>query len=400
MTTGSDLQDLRTFASTGCGNGLVGTYWSRTWSGGDNPSIGTASSPPSVNPQLGVYSSRRPLKRSRSNGEHGYTMNLESRQDPLGEWSSNSGLSWFTGSVMICFGGASFDYSSWTVNDDLTLIGKLREAIIGSDFNPAVSLAEGKESLQTIAKAADAIAGMIYHAKRKDFKAAAKSLAQYNRSNRTKPGKAAANVAENNLNLQYGIKPILNDVYNAATTLAHLTSAPAQDVITVTLKKPGTVTSAAPTAVSYKGWCWKAKKIKYIRREVDTTKLIGLTDPAQVAWEVLPYSFVVDWFIPIGDFLQARGVSNSLTGTFVTTTVTKGFVGTPTPVSPNLRIRGDMSRYHRRQVSVLRDVSSTLNVPIPTIKPLSEWANWRHARDAVSLLVTGLKKSKEVEYTE
>lgn len=29
----------------------------------------------------------------------------------------------------------------------------------------------------------------------------------------------------------------------------------------------------------------------------------GLTNPLEVAWELLPYSFVADWFLPIGEFI-------------------------------------------------------------------------------------------------
>lgn len=38
---------------------------------------------------------------------------------------------------------------------------------------------------------------------------------------------------------------------------------------------------------------------------------VGVTDPLTTAWELLPYSFVVDWFLGIGDFLD--GV-NALSG--------------------------------------------------------------------------------------
>lgn len=31
---------------------------------------------------------------------------------------------------------------------------------------------------------------------------------------------------------------------------------------------------------------------------------LGLTNPASLAWELLPVSFVVDWFIPVGNFLE------------------------------------------------------------------------------------------------
>lgn len=37
-----------------------------------------------------------------------------------------------------------------------------------------------------------------------------------------------------------------------------------------------------------------------------TANSLGLTNPALVAWEIVPYSFVVDWFLPIGAWLEAQ----------------------------------------------------------------------------------------------
>ncbi|UUW21163.1 MAG: maturation protein [Sanya fiers-like virus 2] len=39
---------------------------------------------------------------------------------------------------------------------------------------------------------------------------------------------------------------------------------------------------------------------------------LGLSNPALLAWEVLPYSFVVDWFLGIGTFLRQFGVFHGL----------------------------------------------------------------------------------------
>jgi hypothetical protein len=32
-------------------------------------------------------------------------------------------------------------------------------------------------------------------------------------------------------------------------------------------------------------------------------KTVGLLNPATVAWELVPYSFIADWFVPVGDYL-------------------------------------------------------------------------------------------------
>lgn len=49
----------------------------------------------------------------------------------------------------------------------------------------------------------------------------------------------------------------------------------------------------------------------------------GLTNPAALAWELFPLSFVIDWFIPIGSFLD--GLSTSLGMEFRDGYMTKHF---------------------------------------------------------------------------
>jgi hypothetical protein len=45
---------------------------------------------------------------------------------------------------------------------------------------------------------------------------------------------------------------------------------------------------------------------------------LGITNPALLVWELIPYSFVIDWLIPVGDFLSSLdalvGVENLLVG--------------------------------------------------------------------------------------
>jgi hypothetical protein len=38
-----------------------------------------------------------------------------------------------------------------------------------------------------------------------------------------------------------------------------------------------------------------------------------LSNPAALAWELVPYSFVVDWMIPVGDYLSSLDAVNGLT---------------------------------------------------------------------------------------
>lgn len=50
---------------------------------------------------------------------------------------------------------------------------------------------------------------------------------------------------------------------------------------------------------------------------------LGLINPAQVLWEMIPYSFLVDWFLPVGSFLnQFTDFSGMSLGQPMTTTLT------------------------------------------------------------------------------
>lgn len=43
--------------------------------------------------------------------------------------------------------------------------------------------------------------------------------------------------------------------------------------------------------------------VEYTQPELALAAQLGLTNPLLLAWEVIPYSFVMDWFINIGDYL-------------------------------------------------------------------------------------------------
>lgn len=62
----------------------------------------------------------------------------------------------------------------------------------------------------------------------------------------------------------------------------------------------------------------------------------GVTDPALVAWEMMPYSFVVDWFYPVGSYLQHRSTFSGIeiVRTCVTMDYTSNWFGSQPPAGP------------------------------------------------------------------
>lgn len=291
--------------------------------------------------------------------------------------------------------GASSGFSNtmdWTSNDDLKLIGKLRERIAGSDFNLAVTLGEGREALEMIANSAIRIRKAITAVRRFDLPGALKHLAQTRPPQKWMKRDSKNAVSNNWLELQYGWLPLLSDAENAAQFLAKSLSEPYVQRYRARRQLAHRLVKSAPSYTYDMSQCYyltRGQIVAYVE-EVDVPQLLGLLDPLTLGWELLPYSFVIDWFLPIGDYLSARGLASSVKATYVTSKATRiQGVYKPTPVknavvSESIKPDGYV-RY--RQTSMTRTVSTSLNIPVPSVKGFGEAMSWKRCANAVALLL-------------
>lgn len=128
---------------------------------------------------------------------------------------------------------------------------------------------------------------------------------------------------------KYGWTPLLMEVKGAAEFLAqqHVTRPPRFKVhaserrdypktqTTNFVPWGGTIANAqyvetlvATNTATVKIWC------ELTNPHLSAVQQLGLTNPALIAWELIPFSFVFDWFISVGDFLEA---STALSGVHV-----------------------------------------------------------------------------------
>lgn len=311
--------------------------------------------------------------------DHPYTMtDTQLFDDKAWNWNRTAE---YTG-VLHGAGVGGVNYN-WSSNDDLNLLGKLREKTAGSDFNFGVFLGEMGEAMGMIGNAATRVANAYRYARRGNFSAAAASLSSLRRD---PSGRRI--VARNWLELQYGWLPLLNDAEAGAKFLAHHLNVPLEQVVRVRRRRAGYITPANGT-VRWNGMkCFQSKQIIARLKEKDVYKLSGLTDPMSVAWELVPYSFVIDWFLPIGDYLSARGLASALTGTFVTSTMKYYDTGVGFRQWVNPAQVSTHNVFRQTRVEVTREVSTTLNVPLPSVKGLGEAMSWKRAANAVSLVLS------------
>lgn len=127
------------------------------------------------------------------------------------------------------------------------------------------------------------------------------------------------------LEYSYAWKPLLNDVYSLAKATAEAMVERGPDVRYVRAKaNTERIVAEKPSSPNWRGWINQDtfQSRKYVSMKIGYTVngggasfavAFGLDNPLRVAWELVPFSFVADWFIPIGTALDSLSVSNGLT---------------------------------------------------------------------------------------
>lgn len=117
---------------------------------------------------------------------------------------------------------------------------------------------------------------------------------------------------------------------------------------------------------------------------------IGLVNPVQLAWNLVPYSFVADWFLPVGDYLQSWTAPLGLSflagsvSTLRKRRVTEG-IFVPDPIMDYATVSGG----YADNVSFSRIILS--DFPGPRMPHFKNPLSLHHLANAMSLLVNVLR---------
>lgn len=114
------------------------------------------------------------------------------------------------------------------------------------------------------------------------------------------------------LELQYGWKPLYNDVYGSAEAVGRGLQARSDDItISARSRRESTKSSISEDGtfkISKSGkhtfTCAYSVSLGVLNPVSRNLAALGLSNPALIIWEKVPFSFVVDWFVPIGSFLE------------------------------------------------------------------------------------------------
>lgn len=190
----------------------------------------------------------------------------------------------------------------------ISLLSKLVDKWKNSDVNVGVSLGESKESLGMVASSLNSLVQSARQLKRGNLGGA---IAHFKnpipRSSRRKAAKrlSQGDISGSWLALNLGWVPLVSDVYSA---LEYVRDDGGYAKVTSSWVK-GTVSCSYPNFPPVQGKTLvavcKSRYVCCVRTPPTEYDRLGLTNPAVVAWELVPWSFVVDYFLPIGDIINA-----------------------------------------------------------------------------------------------
>ena len=202
------------------------------------------------------------------------------------------------------------EYSSRAI---FTLLNRLNSRVHQGKVDLLTAFAERKESIQMIQNRIDQAVPLIMNYRRES-----RSLERKIRKSVNAPRKLRRLIkalSDLRLEFSFGWAPIASDLYTLGNEImppiffADVTASYLEEQVVNTI--PYGYEGRYNGTVKLKAFC----QISMRDPITASASQIGLTDPLVTAWELVPWSFAVDWIWPFGDYLSQL---NTFTGLRVT----------------------------------------------------------------------------------
>lgn len=220
-----------------------------------------------------------------------------------------------TGTVSSCFGGVQ--WGSPPATDDLML--RLRSRMQEMDWNAAMTWFERKESFKMIAKRSIQLVRALRWVRRGKFRRASDVLGitlSQRAKKRLNQRDRLDQFSENWLEFRYGFTPLLSDIYGAADYFARGSMLLKNQLIKLRTSQTTFELNGVHSLASFNPWIFDGGQdysrvrsgagVDYVIIDPEYRMLdaMGLKNPVSIMWELMPFSFVADWFTPIGKCIE------------------------------------------------------------------------------------------------
>lgn len=215
----------------------------------------------------------------------------------------------YEGTLAYVFGSTVVE-STVTEIPGLFMLNKARHKISGANQDLGESLVELDQTIKMIRKNLDRI-DKIGSALKNGEWSKLDSLIKGKTPDSVKNMKPSKRLSSGYLEISFGWMPLLSSVHTAVNAYGKGILTRGSKVSAVSGNKrldlsKGNLDTSAVGRASISG------KVK--NPNVATLNSLGLVNPALMAWQRVPYSFVVDWFVPIGPILGSLTAEAGLEG--------------------------------------------------------------------------------------
>lgn len=189
-----------------------------------------------------------------------------------------------------------------------------------SDVNVGATLAESKETAEYIAQKAGTVFGMIRAIKRGNLSAFRKYFRRTLNGEKIKPRHISRTAAERWLEWKYAVVPLVNDIDGAMSLFANGLqdnrdyNRPWEIRVSSGFQETGEWSREKTYYLTTSTYTRRYKCVLYAYvddSDAFAKAKLGLNIPS-AAWELVPFSFVLDWAVPVGTFLQALHATSGL----------------------------------------------------------------------------------------
>lgn len=185
-------------------------------------------------------------------------------------------------------------------------------------FNAAVAVAELPAAISMFVSTAKRIVLATGHLRKGDLQGTARALGVDAKGRIPKKDLVRDRASNYWLELQYGWMPLLSDVHAAAHKVASMQAVPR---FNVRGRNTGYAKENYIAASGGRGTLYRELNVQVTYTYSVTNAFLahassfGLTNPMALAWELTPLSFVFDWLIPVGGWLQQFSAYHGLSFT-------------------------------------------------------------------------------------
>lgn len=208
----------------------------------------------------------------------------------------------------------------WTPREDFALLSKLLKKVKGHQLNLGVSLAEVDKLAGTILGTLKSLVFSVEDLSKGNFARFARRFGASPPTRDVVRRLRLRDISGRFLEMRYAWAPAIADAYEAATAFEALSNGPRKSIFRKTIRKGFLRKWNTNYCIGLPQEITVTKThIFEMYEEMGAFRQMGLTNPATVLWERLPWSFVIDWFIPIGTYLDLIGQVPFMNGRWCTT---------------------------------------------------------------------------------